>query len=100
MFTSTYDSTECTFNRGLDIYDETSETWVTHTIVTPPDPYPWITGVNTATYAFNIVTEDHLTYDNENIDPTVFQVRLWVEDPNSVTTSPKVYDYFDITLKY
>lgn len=71
MFTSTYDNTVCTFNRGLDIYDSVSETWVTY--ATNEASYPWIdqTSID-ANYNFNVVTEDFTTYDNENIDPTVF----------------------------
>ena len=104
VYTSSFGTADgCTFNLGLDIFDGATETWLTYATEYAANnlAYPWIDNASIgADYSFNIVTDDYATYDNENIDPTIFAVRLWVEDPDSVTTSGKIYDYFGITLRY
>ena len=65
VFTSTEDNTECTFNRGLDIYDSSTETWITY--AGNESTYPWVDqGSIDVIYNFDIVTE------NFTIDPIVY----------------------------
>ena len=99
MFTADETETECPLTRGLQIYNEVSELWIDH--ATNTGSYPWIDASSVdANYNFNVDTENYATYDNENIDPTVFKLRLFVTDPDSHTTNNIIYDEFDVTLKY
>ena len=45
-------------------------------------------------------TDDYATYDHESIDPTVYPMRQTIADDNSNEDEWKIYDYFDVTLKY
>ena len=83
----------------MDIYDEASELWITY--AGNEASYPWIDQSSVdVNHAFNIATENYALYDNQNIDPSVYQLRLWVTDPDSHTTNNIIYDNFEVTLKY
>jgi len=72
--------------------------------------YPWITGwsdptgtaphYSASTNSFTIATENYATYDNENILPTVFKMRMVVQDTRSTSAAALVYDEFSVTIKY
>ena len=100
-FTSTEDETECPLVRTIEIWLDDSETWLEYdsTDSSHTSGYPWITNIVNDS-GFDVSTEDYATYDNENIDPTVFQMRQTVADDNSDEDEWKIYDYFEVTLKY
>ena len=102
-FTSIEDETECPLIRTIEIYDEIVEQWDAYdeTISAMTTKYPWIdTSSIDNDSGFDVVTEDFTTYDDETIPPTVYQMRQTVEDPNSNESESKIFDNFDVTLKY
>ena len=102
-FTSIQDETECPLVRTIEIWEPDSNTWLVYdsTNSAHTTAYPWIdTGAIVNDSGFDVVTEDYATYDNENIDPTVFEMRQSVTDENSNEDSNQLYDYFEVTLKY
>ena len=102
-FTSTQDETECPLVRTIEIWQSDSNTWFVYdsTDAAHRSAYPWIDDTSIVNDSgFDVKTEDHTAYDNELIDPTVFQMRQTAEDQNSDEEDAKIYDYFEVTLKY
>ena len=102
-FTSTQDETECPLVRTIEIWQADSNTWLVYdsTDATHQTDYPWIDHTSIVNDSgFDVNTEDYATYDNETIAPTVFQMRQTAEDQNSDEEDAKIYDYFEVTLKY
>lgn len=104
------DETVCVLNRKLEIYDTSKNSWVQFTSSALGANYPWITAWNdptgslpiytTSTNGFTVTTADFGTYDNENIPPSTYKMRMVVQDVYSGTSTATIYDYFDITIKY
>ena len=53
-----------------------------------------------STNSFKVTTSDFATYDNETIPPSVFQLRMKVQDYYSTTSTAIVYDSYSIEIKY
>ena len=102
-FTTIEDETECPLIRTIEIFDEVSELWDTYdeTVSAMTTKYPWIDTTSIVNDSgFDVVTEDYSTYDDETMLPTVYKMRQTVADPNSNEEEWKIYDYFDVELKY
>jgi hypothetical protein len=102
-FTSIEDESECPLVRTIEIYDEVYERWDIYdeAVSAMSTKYPWISTSSIVNDSgFDVVTEDYSTYDDETKDPTVYRMRQTVEDQNSNESESKIYDYFDVTLKY
>jgi hypothetical protein len=94
----------------LEIYDTSKNAWLQFTRSALGVTYPWITAwtdptgakpVYTAsTNGFTVNTADYTSYDNELIPPSVWQLRMVVQDGRSTTSTAIIYDYFDIEIKY
>jgi hypothetical protein len=99
----------CVLIRSLEIFNPTTQSWVRY-LAASSATYPWITswtdpvgaGVvpTSSTNGFIVTTTDYATYDNETIPPSVFQLRMKVQDYYSTTSSAIVYDNFSIEIKY
>ena len=72
----------------LQIYNTSTNTWVQFTSTSLGATYPWITAwtdptgslpvYTTSSNGFTVSTADFATYDNENIGPTTFKLRMVV----------------------
>lgn len=49
---------------------------------------------------FVVTTSDFNTFDNAQNPPSVFQLRMKVQDGYSTTATATVYDYFNVEIKY
>lgn len=101
--------TDCVLNRSLEIFNTNSLKWETYEDAMNSD-YSWIDSwtdpvgsgpvFETSTNSFDIYTEDFATFDNENSQPAVFQLRMKVEDYYSKKDSATVFDYFNVQIKF
>lgn len=101
--------TTCTIVRSLEIFVPLTQTWVTYTSALA-STYPWITlwtdptgsapHYTASADGFTVTTADYSTYDNENIPPSVFQLRKKVQDTRSTSATALVTDEFSIEIKY
>lgn len=101
--------TTCVLNRMLEIFNTASQTWILYSASLQPT-YPWITAwidpvgalpvYTSSINGFTVTTTDFNTFDNENRPPSVWQLRMKVQDGRSTSSASVVYDYFNIEIKY
>ena len=90
--------TDCTITKTLEIFDETSNTWVRYTSSNAAS-YPWIDSQSDADGEIGIL-DTNTSGDYDDVLETVFQLRWKNTDLRSKADGATVYDYFDVTIKW
>ena len=106
-FSSTYTETVCPLTRTIEIFNETTNQWLEYdstntTLNTIYDFFDKDTYsvLSSSTEIIQIQTERYDLFDDETMEPSVFQLRLTLSDPDSGTDENQLLDNFDLTIMY